>query len=43
MDNKFEQFGNRKISDKICEKHKINLWLITHPLSGTTEYKTKGK
>ncbi|HEL2309449.1 TPA: ATP-binding protein [Streptococcus suis] len=40
MENKFGQFNNRKISDKICEIHKVNLWLITHPISGTTDYKT---
>lgn len=40
MDEKFEQFKNRKISDKVCDIHKVNLWLVTHPISGTTEYKT---
>lgn len=40
MDKKFEQYNNRQISDKLCEVHKVNLWLITHPISGTTEYKT---
>lgn len=40
MEDKFEQFKNRKISDKVCDIHKVNLWLVTHPISGTTEYKT---
>ena len=40
MNKKFKQYNNRQISDKVCEVHKVNLWLVTHPISGTTEYKT---
>lgn len=35
MENKFEQYNNRKISDKVCEVHKVNYWQISTPIRGS--------
>ena len=37
MENKFEQYNNRKISDKVCEIHKVNYWKISTPIRGSKE------
>lgn len=37
MENKFEQYNNRKISEKICEVHKVNYWQISTPKRGSKE------
>ena len=37
MENKFEQYNNRKISDKVCEVHKVNYWQISTPKRGSKE------
>ena len=37
MENKFEQYNNRKISDKVCEVHKVNYWQISTPIRGSKE------
>ena len=35
MENKFEQYNNRKISEKVCEVHKVNYWQISTPKRGS--------
>lgn len=37
MENKFEQYNNRKISEKVCEVHKVNYWQISTPKRGSKE------
>ena len=37
MENKFEQYNNRKISNKVCEIHKVNYWKISTPIRGSKE------
>ena len=37
MENNFEQYNNRKISDKVCEIHKVNYWKISTPIRGSKE------
>lgn len=37
MENKFEQYNNRKISDKVCKIHKVNYWKISTPIRGSKE------
>lgn len=37
MENKFKQYNNRKISDKVCEVHKVNYWQISTPIRGSKE------
>lgn len=37
MEDKFEQYNNRKISDKVCEVHKVNYWQISTPKRGSKE------
>ena len=37
MENKFEQYSNRKISEKVCEVHKVNYWQISTPKRGSKE------
>ena len=37
MENKFEQYNNRKISDKVCEVHHVNFWQISTPKRGSKE------
>ena len=37
MENKFEQYNNRKISEKVCEVHKVNYWQISTPIRGSKE------
>lgn len=37
MENKFEQYSNRKISNKVCEIHKVNYWKISTPIRGSKE------
>lgn len=37
MENKFEQYNNRKISDKVCEVHKVNYLQISTPIRGSKE------
>ena len=41
MENKFEQYNNRKISDKVCEVHKVNYWQISTPIRGSKERNTQ--
>ena len=41
MENKFEQYNNRKISDKVCEVHHVNFWEITTPIRGSKERNTQ--
>ena len=41
MENKFEQYNNRKISDKVCEVHHVNFWKITTPIRGSKERNTQ--
>ena len=37
MENKFEQYNNRKISENVCEVHKVNYWQISTPKRGSKE------
>ncbi len=37
MENKFEQYNNRKISEKVCEVHHVNFWQISTPIRGSKE------
>ena len=37
MENKFEQYNNRKISEKVCEVHKANYWQISTPKRDSKE------
>lgn len=37
MENKFEQYNNRKISEKVCEVHKVSYWQISTPKRGSKE------
>ena len=37
MENKFEQYNNRKISEKVCEVHRVNYWQISTPKRGSKE------
>ena len=37
MENKFEQYNNKKISDKVCEVHHVNFWQISTPKRGSEE------
>ena len=37
MENKFEQYNNRKISEKVCEVHKVDYWQISTPKRGSKE------
>lgn len=37
MENKFEQYNNRKLSEKVCEVHKVNYWQISTPKRGSKE------
>lgn len=37
MENKFEQYNNRKISNKVCEVHHVNYWQISTPIRGSKE------
>ena len=37
MENKFEQYNNRKISEKVCEVHKVNYWQRSTPIRGSKE------
>ena len=37
MENKFEQYNNRKISEKVCELHRVNYWQISTPKRGSKE------
>ena len=37
MENKFEQYNNRKSSEKVCEVHKVNYWQISTPKRGSKE------
>ena len=37
MENKFEQYNNRKISEKVCEVHKVNYWQISTPKRDSKE------
>lgn len=37
MEDKFEQYNNRKISDKVCEVHHVNFWQISTPIRGSKE------
>ena len=37
MENNFEQYNNRKISEKVCEIHKVNYWKISTPIRGSKE------
>lgn len=37
MENKFEQYNNRKISEKVCEVHKVNYWQISTPIRVSKE------
>ena len=39
MENKFEQYNNRKISEKVCEVHHVNYWQISTPIKGSVERK----
>ena len=41
MENKFEQYNNRKISDKVCEVHHVNYWQISTPIRGSKERNTQ--
>lgn len=41
MEDKFEQYNNRKISDKVCEVHHVNFWQISTPIRGTKERNTQ--
>ena len=37
MENKFEQYNNRKISEKVCEVHRVNYWQISTPKRGSRD------
>lgn len=39
MDQKFKEYNNKKIIDKVCETHKVNFWQITVPVRGVSERK----
>lgn len=39
MDQKFKEYNNKKIIDKVCETHKVNYWQITVPIRGSSERK----
>lgn len=41
MENKFEQYNNRKISNKVCEVHHVNYWQISTPIRGSKERNTQ--
>ena len=35
MQDKFKEYNNRKISEKVCEIHQVNYWEISIPVRGT--------
>ena len=37
MQDKFKEYNNRKISEKVCEIHKVNYWEISIPVRGSKE------
>lgn len=37
MEDKFEQYNNKQISDKVCEVHHVNFWKISTPIRGSKE------
>lgn len=37
MKDKFEQYNNKQISDKVCELHHVNFWKISTPIRGSKE------
>jgi len=37
MEDKFEQYNNRQIIDKVCEVHHVNFWKISTPIRGSKE------
>lgn len=39
MEQKFKEFNNRQIIDKICEHHHVNYWQISRTFKGSSERK----
>ena len=37
MQDKFKEYNNRKISEKVCEIHQVNYWEISIPVRGSKE------
>ncbi|HER9148745.1 putative phage replication protein [Streptococcus pyogenes] len=37
MEQKFKEFNNKKIIDKVCETHQVNYWQISTPIRGSSE------
>ena len=37
MQDKFKEYNNRKISEKVCEIHQVNYWEISIPVRGSQE------
>ncbi|HEL0025408.1 TPA: ATP-binding protein [Streptococcus equi subsp. zooepidemicus] len=37
MEQKFKEFNNKKIIDKVCETHQVNYWQISTPIRGSLE------
>ena len=37
MQDKFKEYNNRKLSEKVCEIHQVNYWEISIPVRGSQE------